>query len=68
MTGTFARSKISLAEKLTSGDLVTPHPWPIPSQIRYKNLDVQGEKPVRNDAGEFCLDGMAKQAAWKSTK
>ena len=33
--------------------------------MRCGNLDVQGEKPVRNDAGEFCLDDRTKQAAWK---
>ena len=28
-------------------------------------MDVQGEKPVRNDAGELCLGDRSKQAAWK---
>ena len=32
---------------------------------RLENLDVQGEKPVYNDAGELCLDDRAKQAARK---
>ena len=35
------------------------------NQMRRTNQDVQGEKPVRNDAGELCLDDRAKQAAWK---
>ena len=29
------------------------------------NLDIQDEKPVRNDAGELCLNDRAKQAGWK---
>ena len=33
--------------------------------MRRENLDVKGEKPVRNDAGESCLDDRTKQAAWK---
>ena len=36
------------------------------NQIRHENLDVQGEKPVLNDAGELCLDDRSKQAAWKT--
>ena len=33
-------------------------------QMRCKNPDVQGKKPVRNDAGELCLKRV-KQATWK---
>ena len=33
--------------------------------MRCENLDVHGEKPVHNDAGELCLYGRAKQAVWK---
>ena len=35
------------------------------NQMRCENLDIQCEKPARNDAGELCLDDRAKQAAWK---
>ena len=35
------------------------------NKMRGGNLDIQVEKPVRNDAGELCLDDRAKQAAWK---
>ena len=31
--------------------------------MRREKLDVQGKKPVRNDAGKLCLDDRAKQAA-----
>ena len=35
------------------------------TQIRCKNLNVQGEKPVCKDAGELLLNFRTKQAAWK---
>ena len=35
------------------------------NQVRCEHLNVQDEKPVYNDTGELCLDGRAKQAAWK---
>ena len=35
------------------------------NQMRHRNLDVQGKKPVCNDAKEFCLDDRANQVAWK---
>ena len=34
-------------------------------QQRCENLDVQGDKAVRSDAGELCLDDRAKRAAWQ---
>ncbi len=34
-------------------------------QMRRANRDVQGEKPVRNDAGKLCLDDKAMQDAWR---
>ena len=33
-------------------------------QIRHENVDVVGEKPVRDDAGELSLTDAAKQKAW----
>ena len=33
--------------------------------MRCENFDVQGEKPIRNDIEELCLDDRAKLAAWK---
>ena len=41
------------------------HLFRLANQMRREDLDVQGEKPVRNDIGELRLDGRAKQAAWK---
>ena len=41
--------------------------WVIANQMRRKYPDVQGEKPVCNDAVKFCLDDRTKQAAWKKT-
>ena len=35
------------------------------NQMKCKNQDVKGEKPVCNDIGELCLDDRAKQVAWK---
>ena len=35
------------------------------NQMSREKMDVQGEKPVPNDAGELCLGDMSKQAAWK---
>ena len=37
----------------------------ITNQMRCKNLNVQGEKPVCSDVGKLCLDDRAKQDAWK---
>ena len=36
-----------------------------PTKLRRENLDVEGEKPIRNDTGELRLDDRAMQAAWK---
>ena len=35
------------------------------NQMIYRNLNIQGEKPGRNDAGQLCLDNRVTQAAWK---
>ena len=35
------------------------------NQMRRKDLYVQGEKSLPNDAGKLCLDDKAKPAAWK---
>ena len=34
-------------------------------QMRRENLDVQGKKPVCNDAGKLGMDDKSAQAAWK---
>ena len=37
------------------------------NQMRGENVDVVGDKPVRNDAGEMYLSEEAKQKAWLET-
>ena len=34
------------------------------NQMRRENVDVLGDKPVRNDEGEMSLSEEAKQKAW----
>ena len=34
------------------------------NQMRKENVDVVGDKPVRNDAGEMSMSEEAKQNAW----
>ena len=36
----------------------------ITNQMSRENVDVMGDKPVRNDAGEVSLSEEAKQEAW----
>ena len=34
------------------------------NQMRKENVDVEGDKPVKNDAGEMSMSKEAKQNAW----
>ena len=34
------------------------------NQMRKENVDVVGDKPVKNDAGEMSMSEKAKQNAW----
>ena len=44
------------------------HKWSdifcLANQMRKKNVDVVGDKPVRNDAGAMSLSKEAKQNGW----
>jgi hypothetical protein len=68
---TLAKRAVHLAKSLAEKEVLKdPSPnssdlFRLSNQMRRNNQDVQGEKPVRNDAGELCLDEPAKQAAWK---
>ena len=41
-----------------------PDVFHLPKEMRKENVDVLGDKPVKNDAGEMSLIQEAKQNAW----
>ena len=54
-----------LSNRLNKKSSRTFHPAALtfsasPTEIRHENPDVQGDKPVCNDAGELYLDDRAK--------
>ena len=46
-------------------DLNSTEVFRLSNQMRGENQDIVRDKPIRNDAGEMCLDEESKRMAWK---